>query len=168
MDALHQGREVSPHGSIPIIRRKGSVKMGMYDKTPNFGEVFKPGDRFVVMGAQFIGQISTWFGDASKSIFTLITREHPDRRVQYAVLGEGFARQAQNATPSDFPHVAEYVTVPTGKQGQSNVKLLAPVAMDPRAFIDGDDGPPAVPMVDPLSPTPLASQNIDETEDIPF
>ena len=142
--------------------------MGMYDKTPNFGEIFKPGDRFVVLGAQFVGTISTRFGDASKSIFTLVTREHPDRKVQYAVLGEGFARQAQNATPSDFPHVAEYVTVPTGKQGQSNVKLLAPVAMDPRAFIDGDDGPPPAPVVDPLSPNPESLRDTDDTENIPF
>lgn len=133
--------------------------MGMYDKLANFGEVFKPGDRFVITGAEYVGNISTRFGDASKSIFTLVTREHPDVKKQYSVLGEGFARQAQNASAADFPHVAEYTTIPS-REGQSNLKLLAPVAMDPRDWINGDDGPPPIPVADPLA-TPSATATDD-------
>ena len=74
-------------------------------------------------------------------MFTIVSREHPTRKIRYSALGEGFARQAQNAERSDFPHVAEYVTVATGT-GSNKVKLLARVDVDPREFINGNDGPP--------------------------
>ena len=118
--------------------------MGMYDKSPNFGETFNVGDRFVILNAEYAGTINTRYGDAEKSVFTIVSREHPTTKVRYSALGAGFARQSQNAERSDFPHVAEYVTVPTGK-GNNTVKLLAKVNQDPRAFIDGEDAPPLMP-----------------------
>jgi hypothetical protein len=135
--------------------------MGMYDKEPNFGETFKEGDRFVILGAEYVGSISTREGPAEKSIFTIVSREHPSSKVRYSVLGIGFANQAKRASRDDFPHVAEYVTVPTGR-GENRVKLLARVEVEPRAFIDGDDGPP-------LADTDLtAVTQRQEDDSIPF
>lgn len=115
--------------------------MGMYDKVPNFGEAFVPGDRFVLLGAEYAGKINTRYGEAEKSVFTIVSRDKPTVKVRYSALGAGFARQAQNAERGDFPHVAEYTISATGK-GDNEVKLLVRVDVDPRAFIDGDDGPP--------------------------
>jgi hypothetical protein len=115
--------------------------MGMYDKAPNFEETFNVGDRFVMLGAEYVGSIPTRYGAAEKSVLTIVSREHPDRKIRYSALGQGFARQAQNAERSDFPHVAEYVVVATGTSN-NKVKLLARVDVDPREFIDGNDGPP--------------------------
>lgn len=115
--------------------------MGMFDKQPNFGEEFNPGDRFVLLGAHYDGEITTKHGKAEKSTFAIATREKQER-VEYSALGVGFGRQARAAEPGDFPVVVEYVSVPTGNEGNS-VKLLAPVAVNPRAFLDGEDGPAA-------------------------
>lgn len=115
--------------------------MGMFDKQPNFGEKFNVGDRFVLLSAHYDGEITTKHGKAEKSTFAIATRETPER-VEYSALGVGFGRQARAAVQGDFPVVVEYISVPTGNEGNS-VKLLAPVAVDPRAFLDGEDGPPA-------------------------
>jgi hypothetical protein len=130
--------------------------MGMYDKDPNFGETFTEGDRFVVLGAEYVGTIRTARGEAEKSIFTIVSRLHPDRKVRYSALGKGFASQARRAERSDFPHVAEYTRVPSG---ENEVKLLAKVDVDPRAFIDGDDGPELRPI------EPLAAVGADDSPD---
>lgn len=113
--------------------------MGMYDREPNFGEHFNPGDRFVITDAEYVGTITTREGPAEKSIFELVTRAD-QKRVKYSVLGKGFARQARQASRGDFPHVAEYIKIPTG-QGNNEVKLLVKVDVDPRAWLEGDDGP---------------------------
>lgn len=113
--------------------------MGMFDKEENFGEAFKEGDRFILNAAEYIGQIQTREGAAEKSIFTVITREHPDP-VRYSVLGVGFANQAKRAEPGDFPQVVEYITQPTGS-GDNRVKLVAPVRVSPEDFLNGNDGP---------------------------
>jgi hypothetical protein len=114
--------------------------MGMYDREPLFGEEFNVGDRFVVTDARYVGKIKTTYGEAEKSIFTIVSRKEPKKKISYSVLGEGFARQARQAERGDFPHVAEYVKIPTGTGG-NEVKLLVKVDVQPRAFIDGDDGP---------------------------
>jgi hypothetical protein len=121
--------------------------MGMYDKEPNFGETFAEGDRFVLLGAEYVGTIKTKFGSAEKSIFTIVSRDHPSVKRQYAVLGDGFAGQARRSERADFPHVAEYTSVPTASGNR--VKLLARVDVDPLAFIDGDDGPALTPVLTP-------------------
>ena len=114
--------------------------MGMFDKEPNFGEAFKEGERFVLTGAEYVGKISTREGPAEKSIFKIVCREHPAEEVSYSVLGVGFANQARRAKDDDFPQVVEYITVPTGT-GDNRVKIVAPVNIDPRQFLEGDDGP---------------------------
>jgi hypothetical protein len=116
--------------------------MGMFDKQPNFGETFRIGDRFVLHGARYDGPIKTVHGSAEKSTFIIATREEPDTMTEYSALGVGFARQAKAAEASDFPVVVEYVSVATGNEGNS-VKLLAPVPMDTKDFVAGDNGPPA-------------------------
>jgi hypothetical protein len=136
--------------------------MGMYDKTPNFGDAFVPGDRFVLCGAVYVGTISTRYGDAEKSLFTIVSRLLPEEKIVYSALGTGFARQAQNAVPADFPHVAEYTVIPTGKD-RNEVKLLAKVDVDPRAFIDGNDGPALPVNLDPATPGGMGPE-----EDLPF
>lgn len=112
--------------------------MGMYDKDENFGEHFNPGDRFVVTGLRFAGEINTRFGMAKLSHIEIVTRGVQEK-VKYAMIGEGFAAQAQHAEPSDFPHVAEYTVKEL--DGGNKVKLLTRVDVDPRAFLNGDDGP---------------------------
>jgi hypothetical protein len=134
--------------------------MGMFDKEPNFGETFKEGDRFVILAAEYVGEIRTQHGKAEKSVFTIVSRDHPDRKIRYSVLGTGFAGQARRAEASDFPMVAEFVTVPTGNDG-NRVKLLAKVDVTPRAFIDGEDGP----AIEPLEPTTAPAAG---DEAIPF
>lgn len=115
--------------------------MGMFDREPNFGETFKEGDRFVLTAAEYMGKISTREGPAEKSSFTIVSRAHPTEAIRYSVLGVGFANQAKRAKDDDFPQVVEYITVPTGT-GDNRVKVLAPVNVDPREFLDGNDGPP--------------------------
>jgi hypothetical protein len=115
--------------------------MGMFDREPNFGEAFKEGDRFVLTSAEYIGKIHTREGVAEKSSFTIVSKEHPQEEVRYSVLGIGFANQAKRAEGDDFPRVVEYITLPTGT-GDNRVKLVAPVNVDPRAFLEGNNGPP--------------------------
>lgn len=122
--------------------------MGMYDREPNFEDSFKEGDRFVLTGAEYAGTIQTREGPAEKAVFVIVSREHPDVKRRYSALGVGFANQAKRAEPSDFPHVAQYVRVPTG-QGDNKVKLLAKVDVNPRDFINGEDGPPLDESADP-------------------
>jgi len=112
--------------------------MGMYDKDENFGEHFNPGDRFVVTGMRFVGGINTRFGMAKLSLIEIVTRD-VQVKATYAMLGEGFAALAQRAEASDFPHVAEYTVKEL--DGGNKVKLLTRVDVDPRAFLNGDDGP---------------------------
>jgi len=57
------------------------------------------------------------------------------------MLGDGFAEQAKRAERGDFPCVVEYVKVPTGN-GDREVKRLERVEVDPKAWYEGDDGPP--------------------------
>lgn len=115
--------------------------MGMYDREPNFEDSFQVGSRFVLTGAEYVGSINTREGPAEKSIFTIVSREDPQTEVRYSALGIGFANQAKRAESSDFPHVAEYTRIATG-QGDNKVKLLAKVEVEPRAFLNGEDGPP--------------------------
>lgn len=135
--------------------------MGMYDKEPNFEETFTEGDRFVLLDAQYVGTINTREGPAEKSLFTIVSREHPTIKRKYSALGVGFANQAKRAEKGDFPHVAQFTRVPTG-QGDNKVKLLAKVEVDPRAFIDGEDGP-ELPDTDLLAATGQARE-----EDVGF
>src|SRR5271157_3086906 len=109
--------------------------MGMSDKEPNFEETFTEGDRFVILGMEYVGKIHTREGDAEKCLIQLVSREHPTRKVKYSALGVGLSNQAKRAERSDFPHVAEFVRIPTG-QGDNKVKLLAKVDVDPREFLD--------------------------------
>lgn len=115
--------------------------MGMFDKEPNFGEAFSEGDRFVLVAAEYVGTINTREGPAEKSSFTIVSRAHPNERIRYSVLGVGFANQAKRARSSDFPQVVEFITEVTGT-GENRVKLVAPVNVDPREFLNGNDGPP--------------------------
>lgn len=124
--------------------------MGMYDREPNFEETFTEGDRFVVLNAEYVGTINTREGPAEKVILEIVSRMEPTKRIKYSALGVGLANQAKRASRSDFPHVAEFVRVPTGT-GDNKVKLLAKVDVEPRAFIDGDDGPPIQVQADLLS-----------------
>jgi len=112
----------------------------MFDREPNFGETFKEGDRFVLTAAEYVGTIQTREGPAEKSSFTIVSRSHPSEAVRYSVLGVGFANQAKRSKPDDFPVVVEFITEPTGT-GDNRVKLVAPVEVEPRQFLSGDDGP---------------------------
>lgn len=114
--------------------------MGMFDRLPNFGEKFNTGDRFVLVGAEYTGEINTKHGKAESCLFTVVSRDEPKKKIKYQALGVGFARQAKEAEPGDFPRVVEIIRVPTSNDNE--VKLLAPVDVEPRAFIDGEDGPP--------------------------
>jgi hypothetical protein len=113
--------------------------MGMFDRDKNFGEHFKPGDRFILTSLRYVGEIETVHKGAQKSIAGIVTRgtETPEK---YSLLGEGFAEQAQRATRGEFPVVVEYVKVPT--TGDREVKRLEPVNIEPRKWFEGDDGPP--------------------------
>lgn len=113
--------------------------MGMYDKAPNFGEHFNDGDRFILVGATYQGTIKTTYGDAECCMFTVVTREAHEP-TSYLALGQGFASQVKRAESSDFPHVAELTRQPR-PQGQE-VKLLAPVDVSPKDWLEGNDGPP--------------------------
>jgi hypothetical protein len=116
--------------------------MGMFDRDEPFGDAFKTGDRFVLLSLSYEGVISTRMGEAEKSRARIVSRDHPTEQKYYSVLGVGIARMAKQAEAADFPCVVELIEVPTGK-GDQRVKLLAPVDVAPRAFIDGDDGPEA-------------------------
>lgn len=136
--------------------------MGMYDRDPNFEEHFEVGDRFVVTGMEYVGTINTRFGEAHKTLITIVTRDSYPKRVTYSVIGAGFANLAQRADRADFPHVAEYVRVQL--DARRDVKRLARVDVEPRDWKDGDDGPPVD--VDALTP---ASSGVGAAEDdIPF
>lgn len=120
--------------------------MSMYDNAANFEEHFNVNDRMVLTGMTYVGLINTRFGPAKKVLIDVCTRESYPKSVQYSAIGEGFAALAQNATPDDFPHVAQYVRVrlPSGNE----VKRFAPVPDLPEgregcsAWIKGDDGGP--------------------------
>jgi hypothetical protein len=114
--------------------------MGMFDREPNFGEIFKEGDRFVLDAAEYIGKISTKEGPADKSSFTIRTQAKPEP-TRYSVLGVGFANQARRAEPGDFPQVVEFTTQPTAS-GDNRVKLVQPVNISPEEFLAGNNGPP--------------------------
>lgn len=137
--------------------------MGMDDREPNFGETFNEGARFILMGAEYVGTINTRYGDAEKSLLDIVSREHPDRRVKYTTLGVGIANQARRSERSDFPRVVELVAIPTGTGG-NRVKRLVKVDVEPRAFLDGDDGPP----VDTLDFAAEPRSESGESSDIPF
>lgn len=141
--------------------------MGMYDKDENFGEHFIPGDRFVVTGLRYVGEISTRFGKAKKSLVEIVTREEPKKRQMYSMLGEGFAGQAQRAESRDFPHVAEYIERPL--DGGNKVKLLSRVDMDPHEYIAGNNGPPlAPPSVDAIASAFAATEEVRAADDPVF
>jgi hypothetical protein len=139
--------------------------MGMFDRDEPFGDTFKTGDRFVLLALSYEGVIQTRMGEAEKSRARIVSRDHADTARYYSVLGVGIARMAKQAEASDFPCVVELIEVPTGK-GDQRVKLLAPVDVAPRAFIDGDDGPAAKrpDAADPLKGAPAA----DADDTIPF
>lgn len=136
--------------------------MGMDDREPNFGEVFSEGSRFILMGAEYVGTINTRYGDAEKSLLDIVSREHPDKRVKYTTLGVGIANQARRSEPSDFPRVVELVAIPTGTGG-NRVKRLVKVDVEPRDFLDGDDGP-AIDALDLAADQPSTQADTD----IPF
>lgn len=136
--------------------------MGMYDREPNFEENFDVGDRMVVVGMEYVGTINTRFGEAHKTLVTLVTRDSYPKRTTYSVIGAGFANLARRAERSDFPHVAEYVRIQLDER--RDVKRFARVDVAPRAFVEGDDGPPVD--VDALSPQ--NAQTGTATDDIPF
>lgn len=114
--------------------------MGAFTAAPNFGEKFNKGDRFVVTNMKYNGKIKTRYGDAESSMLTIVSRDHPSQKISYLALGVGIARQATQAEPGDFPQVVELTDSPTSTPGNT-VKLLAPIMVDPREFIDGNDGP---------------------------
>lgn len=114
--------------------------MSAFKQAPNFGEVFRKGDRFVVCGMKDNGEIQTKFGPAKSSMVTIVSRDHPTHKRTYLALGVGINRQACQAEASDFPQVVELTETPTSTAGNS-VKLLSPVEVDPREFLDGNDGP---------------------------
>lgn len=134
----------------------------MYDQEPNFEESFGVGDRMVLMGLQYVGSINTRYGNAEKTLITVVTRESYPSRKTYSALGAGFANMARRAERGDFPHVAEYITVDLG--GGKAVKRFARVEVDPKEWIDGEDGPPVD--VDALTPSRGASEATDD--EIPF
>jgi hypothetical protein len=140
--------------------------MGMFERDEPFGDSFQAGDRFVLTALTYEGIIPTRMGEAEKSRARIVSRDHPNKALWYSVLGVGIARMAKQAEPGDFPCVVELIEHPTGK-GDQKVKLFAPVDVKPRAFIDGEDGPPAKrpDTADPLSGPPAAT---DADEDIPF
>lgn len=141
--------------------------MGMYDRYENFGDHFAPGDRFVVTGLRYVGEISTRFGKAKKSLVEVVTREEPNKRQTYSMLGEGFAGQAQRAESSDFPHVAEYIEHPL--DGGNRVKLLSRVDVDPREYMAGNDGPPLAPLnVDTIASAFEATEEVRAADDPVF
>lgn len=136
--------------------------MGMYEREPNFEDTFEVGDRMVVMAMEYVGTINTRFGAAHKTLVTVVTRESYPKRTTYSVIGAGFANLARRAERSDFPHVAEYVRV--ALDARRDVKRFALVDVDPRAFIEGDDGPPVD--VDGLAPQRGSGNEVQE--EIPF
>lgn len=114
--------------------------MGMYDREPNFEENFSEGDRFVITGMEYAGTINTRFGPAEKTLIQIVSREHPTVKRTYSAIGSGFAQLAKRADRGDFPHVAEFIRVKLDEKRE--VKRFAPIDVDPRAFIDGENGPP--------------------------
>lgn len=114
--------------------------MGMYDREPNFEDDFRRGDRFVLMGLDYVGEISTSKGPAQKVLVKLITRESYPNTLTYSALGVGLAAMAQKAEPSDFPHVVEFIR--SRRPSGNEVKLFARVDVTPADWRQGDDGPP--------------------------
>lgn len=113
--------------------------MTMYERDPNFEDAFTVGDRFVVTAMVYEGQINTKFGPAEKTRISIVTQDGYPETVTYSVIGAGFANLARRASAEDFPHVAEFIHVPLGDN--KHVKRLAPVDVDPKAFVEGDNGP---------------------------
>lgn len=126
--------------------------MGMYDQEPTFEDHFQPGDRMVLMGLEYVGTITTRFGDAQKVRVSVITRESYPNRLVFSALGAGFANLAQRASAQDFPHVVQYVRVPLADG--KDVKRFVRVDVSPADWKDGDDGP-AIDLAG-LAPEPVA------------
>lgn len=116
--------------------------MSMFDKVLNFEDVFTPGDRFVLTGMKFEGEITTRHGKAQRTTIKTVTRDSYPKVISYSALGVGFASMAKRAERSDFPVVVEYavVNLPEDK----TLKILAKVEVTPRDWKDGEDGPPVV------------------------
>jgi hypothetical protein len=131
--------------------------MGLFDRDVNFGETFRPGDRFILTSLTYEGEIDTVHGKAQKSRAGIVIRGDDESPEKYSLLGSGFAEQARNAERGDFPCVVEYVLIPLA--GDREVKRLVPVDVTPRNWFEGDDGPP----VTLHEGIPAASN-----EDIPF
>lgn len=140
--------------------------MGMYDPEPNFEDSFSEGDRFILMGMEYVGSIQTRFGPAEKVLLDIVSREHPTKRVKYSAIGRGFAAMAKRAERGDFPHVAEFIRVDL--PGGNQVKRFARVEVDPREFLNGDDGPELEPsqLGDALAGG--AGSTAPADDDIPF
>lgn len=132
--------------------------MGMFDRDPNFGEKFSTGDRFVLVAAKYDGTMKTVHGDAEVSILTIVSRDEPKKKIDYRALGQGLAEQAKRASSGDFPQVVELQEIPTGN-GDKKVKKLAPVLVDPREFLEGNDGP---------APVDISSGKKDDSSDLGF
>lgn len=116
--------------------------MGMFDRDKNFGEVFKPGDRFILTSLVYEGEIQTVNGAAEKSRAGIVLRNEGGDKTpeKYSMLGKGFAEQARRAQRTEFPCVVEYVKIPLSNDKE--VKRLEPVAVDPGEWFNGNDGPP--------------------------
>lgn len=132
----------------------------MFDREPNFEDHFTVGDRFVITGMQYVGSISTKFGPAEKTLITAVTRDSYPAKTTYSAIGAGFANLARRSERGDFPTVVEYRRVQLGEGRE--LKTFAPVAIEPRAFVEGDDGPP-VPEDDPV-----ATPGTSAPDEIPF
>lgn len=117
--------------------------MGMFDRDPNFGEKFTPGDRFILCGIKYEGEIQTVHGTAKRSTVKIVTRDETDKKpISYTALGDGFALQAQRVATGDLPAVVEYVKIPIGNDRE--VKRFEPVGIGPQEWFDGNDGPALV------------------------
>jgi hypothetical protein len=132
----------------------------MYDREPNFEEHFTEGDRFVITGMNYVGSINTKFGPAEKTLITIVTLDSYPEKTTYSAIGAGFANLARRSERGDFPHVAQFMRVDLG-EGKT-LKTFSPVMIEPRAFVEGDDGPP-LPESDPLHAPGAAAP-----DDIPF
>lgn len=108
----------------------------LFEREPNFEDHFKVGDRFVLMGLQYMGPMRTKMGLAERSVVTAITRESYPARLSLSVIGVGFKNMAERATVGDFPVVVEYIRVPLS--GGREVKRLAPVTKDGEPLTPGD------------------------------
>jgi hypothetical protein len=110
--------------------------MGMFERPENFGENFSVGDVFILMDARYDGDITTSFGPAKKSTFTIMRRGDESGH-QYTALGDGFAEQSRSVAPGDLPCVVEYTKVPL--QGDKEVKRLEKLEISPEDWFKGQE-----------------------------